>query len=92
MVNGISVGWADVYNWFLPGQFIEVSGLPDGYYRLETEADPNNTIGRVQREGQHDVGSPAARRRPRGDRHAGGTVAARDPAHRATSDIALSVG
>jgi hypothetical protein len=44
-VNGISVGWADstsarLYNWYLADQYIEVSGLPDGYYLLETEADP----------------------------------------------------
>lgn len=44
MVNGISVGWADVYNWFLADQFIEVSGLGDGYYLLETEADPEDTV------------------------------------------------
>lgn len=43
-VNGISVGWADVYNWFLPDQFIEISGVPDGYYLLETIADPDDTI------------------------------------------------
>ena len=44
MRNGISVGWADVYNWYLADQFIEVSGVPDGYYLIETEADPLNTI------------------------------------------------
>jgi hypothetical protein len=44
MVNGISVGWADVYNWFLADQYIEVSGLADGYYVLETEADPADTV------------------------------------------------
>lgn len=38
--QGISVGWADVYNWYLSGQYIEASGLPDGYYLLETIADP----------------------------------------------------
>lgn len=42
--QGISVGWADVYNWYLAGQYIEVSGLADGYYLLETEADPNDTL------------------------------------------------
>jgi hypothetical protein len=42
--QGISAGWADVYNWYLAGQYIEVSGLADGYYLLETEADPNDTI------------------------------------------------
>jgi hypothetical protein len=44
MVNGISVGWADVYNWYLADQFIEVSGLANGYYLLETQADPKNTV------------------------------------------------
>lgn len=44
MVNGISVGWADVYNWFLADQFIEISGLVDGYYVLESVADPANTV------------------------------------------------
>jgi hypothetical protein len=44
MINGISRGWADVYNWFLADQFIEVSGIPDGYYVLETHADAAHTI------------------------------------------------
>ena len=44
MVNGISVGWADVYNWFLADQFIEISGLDDGYYVLESVADPADTV------------------------------------------------
>lgn len=44
MVNGISVGWADVYNWFLADQYLEVSGVDDGYYLLETIADPEDTI------------------------------------------------
>lgn len=43
-VNGISPGWSDVYNWYLADQFIEVSDLEDGYYVLETVADPDNTI------------------------------------------------
>jgi hypothetical protein len=37
---GMSAGWADVYNWFLPGQFIDVSGVPDGSYLLDTTVDP----------------------------------------------------
>lgn len=44
MVTGISPGWADVYNWFLADQYIEVSGVPDGYYLLETIADPAGTV------------------------------------------------
>ncbi len=43
-ISGISVGWADVYNWYLPDQFIEVSGLSDGYYILENIADQAGTV------------------------------------------------
>ena len=44
LVQGITPGWADIYDWYLPGQYIEVSGVPDGYYLLETVADPDNGI------------------------------------------------
>ena len=44
MVNGISVGWADVYNWWLADQYIEVTGVPDGVYVLETVANPARTV------------------------------------------------
>lgn len=44
MVTGISPGWADVYNWFLADQYIEVSGVEDGYYLLESIADPAETV------------------------------------------------
>ncbi len=44
MVNGISPGWADVYNWYLADQFIEISGVRDGCYVLQTRADPKDTI------------------------------------------------
>jgi lysyl oxidase len=42
--QGIDAGWADVYNWFLADQFIDITGLPDGVYRLEVIADPNDTL------------------------------------------------
>ena len=42
--QGITKGWKDVYEWFLPHQYIEVTGLPDGTYVLETQADPNNRL------------------------------------------------
>jgi hypothetical protein len=38
--QGMSVGWTDEYNWFLPGQYVEVSGVPDGEYILDTTVDP----------------------------------------------------
>ncbi|MGQ0641488.1 MAG: lysyl oxidase family protein [Gemmatimonadaceae bacterium] len=44
LVQGMSAGWSDVYDWFLPDQYIEVSGLPDGLYLLETLVDPDDTI------------------------------------------------
>jgi hypothetical protein len=43
-VQGITNGWADVYNWYLPDQYMEVTGLPDGDYILETIADPDNLL------------------------------------------------
>lgn len=43
-VQGITAGWGDVYDWYLPDQYIEVTGVPDGYYILETTADPDDTL------------------------------------------------
>ena len=43
-VQGISVGWADVYNRFLEGQNIDITGVRPGDYWLEVEADPNNAV------------------------------------------------
>lgn len=37
---GLSVGWSDPYPWFLPGQSIDVTDLPEGVYRIEVIADP----------------------------------------------------
>jgi hypothetical protein len=42
--QGINNGWADVYDWYIPDQYIEVSDVVDGYYRLEFCADPFNEI------------------------------------------------
>ena len=38
--QGMSVGWTDEYSWFLPGQYVEVSGVPNGEYILDTTVDP----------------------------------------------------
>jgi hypothetical protein len=43
-VQGLSVGWKDVYDKSLPGQDIDVTGIPDGVYWLESEVDPYNHI------------------------------------------------
>lgn len=38
--QGMSVGWGDTYVRTLAGQSIDVSGLPEGDYRLLVEVDP----------------------------------------------------
>lgn len=42
--TGLSVGWGDVYTWDLPGQELNVNGLPDGQYCFISTADPDNRI------------------------------------------------
>lgn len=41
---GITPGWVDRYNWTLADQYLEVSGVPDGLYRLDVVADPGALI------------------------------------------------
>jgi hypothetical protein len=43
-VQGITAGWADIYDFYLPDQFIEVSGVPDGDYILENRGDPDGRL------------------------------------------------
>jgi hypothetical protein len=43
-VQGITNGWADVYDWYLPDQYMEVSGVPDGVYLLQTVVDPDGAL------------------------------------------------
>jgi hypothetical protein len=43
-VQGITNGWADVYDWYLPDQYMDVTGVADGVYILETVADPDNGL------------------------------------------------
>jgi len=43
-LQGLENGWADVYDWYIPDQYIEVSGVPDGYYLLRFCADPDDSI------------------------------------------------
>jgi hypothetical protein len=44
LIVGMTHGWADVYDWFLPGQYIEAKGLAEGYYILESCADPDSRL------------------------------------------------
>lgn len=43
-VQGLRPGWADVYGATLSGQFIELTGVPDGVYWLEGDIDPNSQV------------------------------------------------
>ena len=43
-VQGMSVGWGDTYGYQLDGQFIDVTNLPDGDYRLTIVLDPKNKL------------------------------------------------
>lgn len=42
---GLSRGWGDTYPWGLVGQFLDITGLPDGRYRLRVTADGNSADG-----------------------------------------------
>lgn len=39
---GLSVGWSDQYRWSLPDQYIDITGLTPGRYRLNVVADAGN--------------------------------------------------
>ena len=43
-ITGLSIGWADYYGSSLPGQELDIRGLPDGRYCLRTEADPADRL------------------------------------------------
>ena len=41
-VQGMSVGWGDTYRYYLFGQSIDITGLPDGIYELTIRIDPKD--------------------------------------------------
>ena len=43
-VTGISVGWGDIYVYALPGQRLNVTGVPPGNYCLLSTADPDDKL------------------------------------------------
>jgi Lysyl oxidase len=51
-VTGLSIGWADYYASNLPGQELDIRGLPDGRYCLRTWADPGQRL-RESRDGNN---------------------------------------
>ncbi len=42
--QGLSVGWADIYDRELPDQWIDVTGVAEGEYWLEVVVDPENRL------------------------------------------------
>src|SRR2546427_11725144 len=42
--QGIQRGWGDLYDSTLDGQWIDITGLPDGNYIIEVEANPLGII------------------------------------------------
>src|SRR5688572_11355204 len=44
MQQGISVGWADVYDSIYDGQWIDVTTVPNGNYFLEVTLDADNVV------------------------------------------------
>ncbi len=43
-IQGLSVGWMDIYSKDLEGQWIDITGVPDGNYWLESTVDPDNHV------------------------------------------------
>jgi hypothetical protein len=43
-IQGMSVGWGDTYGYQLTGQDIDITGQPDGDYKLIIELDPKDKL------------------------------------------------
>lgn len=46
-IQGLSVGWADIYRYDVPGQAFHVAGLARGRYCLIARADPDDLLDEV---------------------------------------------
>jgi hypothetical protein len=70
LIQGLTAGWDDIYQWFLPGQYIDVDGLASGDYVLETIVDPDGKI--VESDETNNCGTVLVRLSNMGtpDRHA----------------------
>jgi lysyl oxidase len=44
MVQGVDVGWSDVYGWNLADQYINITGVPDGDYEVVQAANPTHSV------------------------------------------------
>ncbi|HVM45441.1 MAG TPA: hypothetical protein VM582_05845 [Candidatus Thermoplasmatota archaeon] len=59
--TGVSAGFTDFYGWYLPDQYVDVSGLPDGTYELVTIADGYGTL--VESDASDNAGTAVFRMR-----------------------------
>ncbi|MCB0229983.1 MAG: hypothetical protein KDH90_12800 [Anaerolineae bacterium] len=44
IIQGISPGWIDTYEYNTPGQIVDITGLPDGTYALRSTVDPDDQM------------------------------------------------
>jgi hypothetical protein len=58
-IQGLSVGLGDTYELSVPGQSIDITGLPDGDYLLVSTADPDDHV--LEVDDGNNVGSVAFR-------------------------------
>jgi hypothetical protein len=42
--QGLSIGWADLYLFYVPGQELDITGIQPGRYCLTSRADPRDLI------------------------------------------------
>jgi hypothetical protein len=42
--QGIQRGWADIYDYWIPCQYIDITETPPGLYTLELEVDPDHKL------------------------------------------------
>jgi hypothetical protein len=40
----LSTGWGDIYRWYRPGNYVEMTGLPDGRYVLQEYLDVHKWV------------------------------------------------
>lgn len=43
-IQGMSVGWVDIYEFDTPGQIVDITGLADGVYTLRSTVDPSDQL------------------------------------------------
>src|SRR5262245_6346830 len=61
-VQGFSPGWGDTYIRWLPDQWIDITGVPDGPYWLEVEVDPDDRL--IEADETNNVARVPIRLRP----------------------------